>query len=51
MPELPDIEVFKEYLDATALNRQIAGVAVKNARVTRHTSPQAIARNLSVTTL
>jgi formamidopyrimidine-DNA glycosylase len=46
MPELPDVEIFKKYLDATALNQKIARVTVKNARITRHTSPQAIARKL-----
>ncbi|MGH7826267.1 MAG: Fpg/Nei family DNA glycosylase [Candidatus Binatia bacterium] len=46
MPELPDVEIFKEYLDATALNQRIARVSVKNRTVLRHTSPQALARNL-----
>jgi formamidopyrimidine-DNA glycosylase len=35
MPELPDVEVFKRYLDATALNQKIARVSVKNRRVLR----------------
>ncbi|MFW6324478.1 MAG: DNA-formamidopyrimidine glycosylase family protein, partial [Desulfovibrionales bacterium] len=26
MPELPDVEVFKRYLDATALHKTIAAV-------------------------
>jgi formamidopyrimidine-DNA glycosylase len=47
MPELPDVEIFKKYLDATALNQKIARVIVKNPRVTRNTSPQAIAHNLT----
>ena len=46
MPELPDVEVFKRYLDGTALNQKIARVSVKNRTVLRHISPQAIARNL-----
>lgn len=29
MPELPDVEVMKQYLDATALHQEIAGVEVK----------------------
>lgn len=33
MPELPDVEVFKQYLDATALHQRIDGVRVENARL------------------
>jgi formamidopyrimidine-DNA glycosylase len=46
MPELPDVETFKRYLDATALNQKIARVSVKNKTVLQHISPQALARNL-----
>jgi formamidopyrimidine-DNA glycosylase len=46
MPELPDVEIFRRYLDATALNQKIARVSVKNRTVLRHISPRAIARNL-----
>src|ERR687891_37099 len=46
MPELPDVEIFRRYLNAKALNQKIARVSVKNRTVTRNTSPQAIARNL-----
>jgi formamidopyrimidine-DNA glycosylase len=46
MPELPDVEIFSRYLNATALNQKIARVSVKNRTVLRHISPQAIARNL-----
>ena len=46
MPELPDVEIFKRYLDATALNQKIARVSVKNKTVLQHISPQALARNL-----
>jgi formamidopyrimidine-DNA glycosylase len=46
MPELPDVEIFRRYLNAKALNRKIARVVVKNTTVTRNTSPQTIARHL-----
>jgi Formamidopyrimidine-DNA glycosylase N-terminal domain len=46
MPELPDVEVFKRYLDATALNQKIARVSVKNRRVLRHIAPRTLAQNL-----
>jgi formamidopyrimidine-DNA glycosylase len=46
MPELPDVEIFRRYLNAKALNQKIARVSVKNTTVTRNTSPQAIARHL-----
>jgi formamidopyrimidine-DNA glycosylase len=46
MPELPDVEIFRRYLNAKALNQKIARVVVKNTTVTRNTSPQTIARHL-----
>jgi formamidopyrimidine-DNA glycosylase len=46
MPELPDVETFKRYLDATALGQKIARVCVKNRTVLRRIAPQTIARNL-----
>ena len=46
MPELPDVEIFKRYLDATALDQKITRVSVQNRTVLRHISPQAIARKL-----
>jgi formamidopyrimidine-DNA glycosylase len=46
MPELPDVEIFRRYLNAKALNQKVARVVVKNATVTRNTSPQTIARHL-----
>jgi formamidopyrimidine-DNA glycosylase len=38
MPELPDVEVFKRYLDATALHKTITAVEVKSARILRGVS-------------
>jgi formamidopyrimidine-DNA glycosylase len=46
VPELPDVEIFKRYLDATALKQRIKRVSVKNRTVLRHIAPQAISRNL-----
>lgn len=33
MPELPDVEVFKRYLESTSLHREIEGVRVRDDRV------------------
>ena len=33
MPELPDVQVFKEYFDATSLKKEIAGVAAQDERL------------------
>ncbi|HDQ71510.1 MAG TPA: hypothetical protein ENN19_05365 [Chloroflexi bacterium] len=33
MPELPDVEVFKRYLDATSLHQEIADVEVYSRQV------------------
>jgi formamidopyrimidine-DNA glycosylase len=38
MPELPDVEVFKRYLDATALHKTITAAEVKSARILRGVS-------------
>jgi formamidopyrimidine-DNA glycosylase len=46
MPELPDVEVFKHYLDATALHQTIDQVAVKSRKILRHLSPLRLARRL-----
>lgn len=39
MPELPDVEVFKRYLDATALHQTIERVDVRDEYVLKGTSP------------
>jgi formamidopyrimidine-DNA glycosylase len=46
MPELPDVEIFKRYLDATALNQMIVRVSVKNTTVLRRIASQTLARKL-----
>lgn len=40
MPELPDVEVFKRYFDATSLDQKIERVEVKEERLLENTSPQ-----------
>jgi len=40
MPELPDVEVFKRYFDATCLDQTIDRVEVKEERLLENTSPQ-----------
>jgi len=41
MPELPDVEVFRRYLESTALHQEITGVELESARLLRNvTGPQ-----------
>lgn len=47
MPELPDVETFKRYLDSRALHQRIEAVTVKDRRILRALSPQRLARSLS----
>ena len=46
MPELPDVETFKRYLDATSLHQRISGVDVRDAYVLKGVSPRELARQL-----
>lgn len=46
MPELPDVETFKRYLDATSLHQRIAGVDVRNAYVLKGVSKRELAEQL-----
>jgi formamidopyrimidine-DNA glycosylase len=46
MPELPDVEIFKRYLDATSLHQCIDDVDVRNAYILRETSARELARGL-----
>lgn len=39
MPELPDVEVFRKYMDATSLNQKIEEVEVKAERILQNISP------------
>ena len=46
MPELPDVEIFKRYLDATSLHQRISGVDVKSAYVLKGVSTRELAHRL-----
>jgi len=46
MPELPDVQVFREYLDATALHRSVATTRVRDELLLEDVSRQALARRL-----
>ncbi len=46
MPELPDVETYKRYLDATALHQPIARIRVGAQRLLHGISPQALGRRL-----
>jgi formamidopyrimidine-DNA glycosylase len=46
MPELPDVETFKRYLDATSLHEQISGVDVQDRYILKGVSMDELARRL-----
>jgi formamidopyrimidine-DNA glycosylase len=46
MPELPDVETFKRYLDATSLHQRIGGVDVRSAYVLKGVSAHELAGRL-----
>ena len=46
MPELPEVETFKRYLDRTSLNQRITGVEVRDAYVLKRVSARELARRL-----
>jgi formamidopyrimidine-DNA glycosylase len=46
MPELPDVETFKRYLDTTSLHQQISGVHVESACVLKGVSGRELAHRL-----
>ncbi len=46
MPELPDVEVFRRYLDATALHQTIAGLDASDDRLVAGETPRALAEYL-----
>lgn len=46
MPELPEVEIFKRYLDATSLHQRIGNVDVRNAYVLKDISARELARGL-----
>jgi len=46
MPELPDVEIFKRYLDATSLHQRIEDVEVRNAYILKEITGRELARGL-----
>lgn len=46
MPELPDVEVFRQYMDATSLHQKIYGIEVENDRVLQDISSSGLGRKL-----
>jgi formamidopyrimidine-DNA glycosylase len=46
MPELPEVETFKRYLDSTSLNQRITSVGVRDAYVLKGISARGLARRL-----
>ncbi|MGC2626820.1 MAG: DNA-formamidopyrimidine glycosylase family protein [Candidatus Udaeobacter sp.] len=46
MPELPEVETFKRYLDSTSLHQRITSVEVRDAYVLKHVSAPGLARRL-----
>ncbi len=51
MPELPDVQVFKQYLDATALHQKIQDVEVHSERILEEISSQRLATELKARSL
>ena len=46
MPELPEVETFKRYLDSTSLHQRITNVDVRDAYVLKLVSARELARRL-----
>src|ERR1700751_5137268 len=46
MPELPEVETFKRYLDRTSLHQRITGVEVRDAYVLKGVSARKLALRL-----
>lgn len=46
MPELPDVEIFKQYVDATSLHKTIERVEVRHAKILKGVAPGALRRSL-----
>jgi formamidopyrimidine-DNA glycosylase len=46
MPELPEVETFKRYLDSTSLHQRITGLEVRDAYVLKRVSARELARRL-----
>src|SRR5437016_10488975 len=46
MPELPDVETFRRYLNATSLHQRIIGVDVRSAYILKGVSARELVRRL-----
>src|SRR6478736_7589480 len=46
MPELPEVETFKRYLDSTSLHQRITNVDVRDAYVLKRVSARELVRRL-----
>jgi formamidopyrimidine-DNA glycosylase len=46
MPELPEVETFKRYLDGTSLHQRVTGLEVRDAYVLKHVSVRELERRL-----
>ena len=46
MPELPEVETFKRYLDSTSLHQRITNVEVRDAYILKGVSARELARRL-----
>ena len=46
MPELPDVEIFKQYLDATALHQTVQAIDVRSRQVLQEISVQHLQQGL-----
>jgi len=46
MPELPDVEIFKQYFDSTALHQEIEKVDVSSKQILKGTTPTELAKRL-----
>ncbi|MGE5214512.1 MAG: Fpg/Nei family DNA glycosylase [Nitrospirota bacterium] len=46
MPELPEVETFKRYLDSTSLHQRITNVEVQDSYVLKRLSPRGLTRRL-----
>jgi len=46
MPELPDVEVFRQYMNATSLHQKISRIEVEHQRVLQNISPSGLGKKL-----
>jgi formamidopyrimidine-DNA glycosylase len=51
MPELPDVETFKRYIDSTALHKTIKNTTVSNTKILENISQKALTEKLNGTQL